>query len=88
MLPALMSKELVDHLAAPVPVSGGGTLKLLGMPTLPNGTGQAQATAVYNLLQEWSLADHIEFMCFDTTASNTGVHAGACVLLEEKLGRV
>lgn len=26
-------------------------------------------------------------MRFDTTASNTGLHAGACVLLEEKLGR-
>jgi hypothetical protein len=26
-------------------------------------------------------------MCFDTTASNTGLISGACVLLEKKLGR-
>lgn len=85
MLPALMSKEVVDRLA--VLVSGDGTMKLLGVPKLPNGTGQAEATAVFNLIQEWNLGDRIKFMCFDTTASNTGIHAGACVLLEEKLGR-
>jgi len=85
MLPALMSKELVDRLA--VLVSGDGTMKLLGVPKLPNGTGQAEATAVFNLIQEWNLNDRIKFMSFDTTASNTGVHAGACVLLEEKLDR-
>jgi len=85
MLPALMSKELVDRLA--VLVSGDGTMKLLGVPKLPNGTGHAEATAVFNLIQEWNLTDRIKFMCFDTTSSNTGVHAGACVLLEEKLGR-
>lgn len=30
---------------------------------------------------------HIVGMCFDTTASNTGVLNGACVLLEQKIGR-
>ena len=85
MLPALMSKELVDRLA--VLVSGEGTMKLLGVPKLPNVTGQAETTAVFNLIQEWNLADRIHFMCFDTTASNTGLPAGACVLLEQKLGR-
>lgn len=85
MLPALTSKELVDRLA--VLVSGDGTMKLLGVPKLPNGTGEAEATAVFNLIQEWNIADNIKFMCFDTTASNTGINAGACILLEKKLGR-
>ena len=85
MLPALSSKELVDRLA--VLVSGQGTMKLLGVPRLPNGTGQSEAAAVYNLLVEWSIADRVKCMCFDTTASNTGVKAGACVLLERMLGR-
>lgn len=85
MLPALTSKEQVERLA--VLVSGDETMKLLGVPKLPNGTGQAMATAVFNLIQEWNLTDRINFMCFDTTASNTGVHAGTCILLEEKLGR-
>ncbi len=89
MLPALMSTgtgtELVDRLA--VLVSGEGTMKLLGVPKLSNGTGQAEATAVYDLIQEWNLADRIMSMSFDTTASNTGIRLGACVLLEEKLGK-
>lgn len=85
MLPALMSKEQVNRLA--VLVSGDGVMKLLGVPTLSNGTGQAEATAVFNLIQEWNLADRIKFMCFDTTASNTGVNIGACVLLEKQMGR-
>ena len=50
-------------------------------------TGQAAATAVVNLIQEQNLTDRIKFTCFDTTASNTGVNAGAYILLKEKLGR-
>lgn len=50
MLPALMSKESVDRLA--VLVSGDGIVKFLGFPQLPNGTGEAQAKAVFHLLQE------------------------------------
>src|SRR6218665_3127117 len=67
-------------------------MKLLGVPKLANGTGEAEATAVFNLVQEWNLADRIKFMSFDTTATNTGpmlelVYAGACVLLEKKMGK-
>ena len=57
------------------------------MPRLPNGTGQAEATAEFNLIQEWNFADRIKFMSLDTTARNTCVDAGACVLLEVKLGK-
>lgn len=85
MLPALESKESVDRSA--VLVSGDGVMKLLGVPKLPNGTGEAEATAVFNLVQEWNLADRIIFVSFDTTASNTGVYSGACVLLEQKMGK-
>jgi len=86
MLPALTSKETVDRLA--VLVSGEGTMKLLGVPALPNGTGEAQASSVFNLIEEWGLAGRIRSMSFDTTSSNTGLQAGACVLLERKLGRI
>src|SRR6218665_3283140 len=80
-LHALVSKTLA------ILVSGDGTMKLLGVPQLPNGTGQAEATAVFSLIQEWDLAGRVKFMCFDTTASNTGAQAGACLLLEKKLSR-
>ena len=85
MLPALMSKELVDHLA--VLVSGNGTMKLLGVSKLPNGTGLSQATAVFNLIQEWNLTDHTKFMCFDTTASNTGVICRCLCTFGRKTGK-
>src|SRR6218665_3842655 len=62
-------------------------MKLLGVQKLPNGTGEAEATAVFNLVQEWNLANRIKFMSFDTTATNTGAYAGACVLLEKKMGK-
>jgi hypothetical protein len=45
-----MSKELLDRLA--ILMSGAGTMKLLDVSKLPNGTGQAEATAVFNLIQE------------------------------------
>uniref|UniRef100_A0A2S2PCY9 Uncharacterized protein n=1 Tax=Schizaphis graminum TaxID=13262 RepID=A0A2S2PCY9_SCHGA len=85
LLPDLTSKDKVDRLA--VIVSGDGIMKLLGVPKIPNGTGEAQATAVFELLEEWNLIERIHFMSFDTTASNSGVKAGACVLLEKKIKR-
>ena len=52
---------------------------------LPSGTGEAQAAAVFGAIEDWGIADSIRAMCFDTTSSNTGRIAGACVLLEQKL---
>ena len=60
-------------------------MKLLGVPRIPNGTGIAEATAVFQLIDDWQIKDRIRFMCFDTTSSNTGGKAGACVLLQQKL---
>lgn len=85
MLPALMKKELVDRL--PVIVTYNGVEQLLGVPQIESGTGRDQALAVYNTLQEWNLADRVQALCCDTTASNTGRLKGACILLEKELGR-
>ena len=63
-------------------------LLFLGVPALPNGTGEAQASAVFNLVEEWGIAGHVRSMSFDTTSSNTGRQGGACVLLERKLGTI
>jgi hypothetical protein len=79
MLPELMSKESVDRLA--VLVSGEGVMKLLAVPKLIGGTGEAQAKAIFNLLNEWDIVDRVRLMCFDTTASNTGLKKGACTIL-------
>src|SRR6218665_3067502 len=67
-------------------MSGLGVSQLLGVPKLyGGGPGEAQATAVAQLLQEWGVVDRVSAMCFDTTASSTGHRNGACVLLEQKL---
>ena len=58
--------------------------KLLSVAKLPSGTGCAQATAVFNAVEDWGIVESIRAMCFDTTSSNTGRLTGACVLLEEK----
>ena len=75
----------VDRLA--IVVSGHGVQKLIGVPKLTRGTGEATASAVAEALDDWGLAERIVAMSFDTTASNTGALAGACTLLEQKLGR-
>ena len=74
-----------DRLA--VVVTGRDIDKILGIAKIPSGTGQAQANATFQLLHLWELTDDIVGMCFDTTASNTGVNSGACVLLQKLLGR-
>ena len=77
---------LVDRL--PVPVSGVGISQLLTVGKLPSGTGQAQADAVINALKEWGIDDTVRALCFDTTSSNTGRLAGACVLIEQGLAPI
>jgi hypothetical protein len=72
----LTGKQHVDRL--PVIVTcGEGICQLLGVPKIVAGTGEAQASAVKHLLEEWGLCDRVGALCFDTTASNTGNKAGA-----------
>ncbi|XP_063974411.1 uncharacterized protein LOC135161076 [Diachasmimorpha longicaudata] len=68
-------------------VSGHEWSQLLGVPRLERGTGYTQAEAVHRLLKEWDLLDDVCTMVFDTTASNTGAFNGACILLEQLVGR-
>ena len=77
----LTSKELVDRL--PILVSGKGTTQLLGIPKLNSGTGGDIATAVVEELKKWGISDRIGGLSFDTTASNTSMNNGACVLIEQ-----
>lgn len=83
LLPSLYRKQLVDRL--PVIISHNGTDQLLGVPELRSGTGENQATAVYQELENWGLIENVQALCCDTTASNTC--RGVCILLEQKLER-
>lgn len=84
-MPDLTGKSKVDRL--PVLVSGTDISQLLSVPKLPSGTGDEQAKAVVNSLRNWQIEDMVQGMCFDTTSSNTGRNKGACVKIEQLLGR-
>lgn len=75
--------QTVDRL--PILVSGQGVDQLLAVPKLDRGTGEACASAVYETVTSWNLEDNIKCLCFDTTAVNTGLRNGACIMLEQKM---
>jgi hypothetical protein len=76
-------KNRIDRIA--VVVTGAETSKLLAVPKTDSGSGEAQASVVFEQLQKWNLSKNTVGMSFDTTSSNTGKYNGACNLLEKKL---
>ena len=60
---------------------------LLGVPNIRSGTGKDHANVCIELLYKWNIADQVRGLVFNTTASNTGINAGACTLIEKALGR-
>jgi len=79
------SRESVERIA--VLVSGDCQEKLLGIPKISNGTGKEIAKVCLNLLKEHKMEDSVRGLSFDTTPVNTGIHIGACTLIEEGLRR-
>ena len=61
--------------------------QLLCVTKTDDSTGKTEAEAVKRALEEWGLKDLIIACGFDTTSSNTGIHKGSCVLLQEMLQR-
>ena len=66
-------------------VNGQGVETLLGIPRIDWSTGEAQADACLELVMSWKIKEEIVGLVFDTTASNTGLHNGACVRIEKAL---
>lgn len=85
ILEDISGSETVDRL--PIILSGKGIDQLLGVPKLQVGTGEAIASAVHETLEAWGITEQVKCMSFDTTSVNTGLSRGACVLLEQKLGK-
>lgn len=67
--------------------TGAGEVKLLGVPKIAQGAGDEQAQACLMSLDEWDLQKQVYGLVFDTTASNTGLHKGACIHIEKAVGR-
>ena len=79
------TSEQVERLL--ILMSGFQAERLLGVPKLPNGTGEATSNAVITMVHEWGIENHVKAMCFDTTASNTDIRSGACDVIETRLGK-
>lgn len=83
----VMSGLTEDRVAVVISSTDGMTGQFLASPAIRAGTGRAQAVSVHQVCTQWNLTEGrtIKAMCFDTTASNSGVRSGAAVLLERQL---
>ena len=63
--------------------------QFIGAPVVVHGTGELLATAslLHCAFEMWEAKEEIIALVFDTTSSNTGIHQGAAVRIEEQLGR-
>ena len=52
---------------------------------MESASGVQMMEATLELLEVWKLTDKVIGLVFDTTSSNTGVHRGAAILLEQKI---
>ena len=56
--------------------------KLLGIPEVKSGTGEAESRIVMETMATWSIKEQIVALVFDTTATNSSGEVGACYHLE------
>ena len=61
--------------------------QLLCVTKTDDSTEKTEAEAVGKALEDWGLKESIIACGFDTTSSNTGIHKGSCVLLQDILQR-
>lgn len=62
--------------------------KLLSIPMLPVRTGTVMGQKVVEFVREWpGVEEQLAGLCFDTTASNTGIHTGAITIVQQSLSR-
>lgn len=86
LLPKVTSKwALEDRIA--VVATGQNFEEILGVPVAEDGTGQEVARTVFQQVERVGAREQIIGFSFDTTAANSGMLTGACIHLENLLGR-
>lgn len=85
LLPGVVKTEQNERIA--ISISYGQNEQLLGVPVIDSSSGEEEAIAVFETLEQWGVSHTVKAMCFDTTASNTGKFKGACTILEQMLGK-
>ena len=53
-----------------------GESKLLGIPPMDRGNAEFQYKCLIEILEDYDLLRYIKVLCFDSTATNTGIHTG------------
>jgi hypothetical protein len=90
LLPSLNNQNVLEERLTVV-VGTADESKLLGVPPYKPGTdrksGEIIAKLTAGLLNEWACSNAIVNMAFDTTSSNTGHVTGACISIQQQLGR-
>ena len=51
------------------------------------GTGKHIAQTTFDILSDWNMQDKVIGISFDTTAANTELKNGACILIEKQMGK-
>ena len=82
----LTSKEHIDRL--PVLISGAGVEQLLGVPKLPSGTAEAQASAVLRCLEELGITDRVVALCLILQPVTLGLILVLALLLSRSLEEI
>ncbi|KAG0726492.1 hypothetical protein GWK47_004318 [Chionoecetes opilio] len=86
LLPKATSKWASEDRIAVV-ATGQNFEEILGVPVAQDGTGQEVTRTVFQEVERVGARGQIIGLSFDTTASSSGMLAGACVHLENLLGR-
>lgn len=59
--------------------------KLHGVPKLASGKEENTAAAVYTILPDWSVVDHVKALCSDTTCEILGTELTLASLIFSRL---
>ena len=57
----------------------------LGIPRIQSSAGSHQVDGLLPLLEEWGIKENLFSVCCDSTATQTGIYAGAITLLQREL---
>ena len=77
--------DMEDRLAIVASFPGSAQPLFLGAPRIADGRGTTMSGALGNALHEWSIPfERVIGLCWDTTASNTGRHAGAATVFQRQ----
>ena len=88
LLPDIEHGGLVDRLPILLTDTSDGSMKLRSTLKVYSGTGINAANAIMNQLTSWVSPRILSVCVLTPPLQNTGVHSGACVLLEHLLERL